>query len=57
VSGGIAALAGGLMPLAAMNGQFKLDPLSFDLDESLRIVAVAVVGGISSITGAVLGTC
>ena len=56
VSGGIAALAGGLMPLAAMNGQFKLDPLSFDLDESLRIVAVAVVGGISSITGAVLGT-
>jgi ABC-type branched-subunit amino acid transport system ATPase component len=56
MSGGIAALAGGLMPLAARNGQFKLDPLSFGIEESLRIVAVAVVGGISSITGAVLGT-
>jgi ABC-type branched-subunit amino acid transport system ATPase component/ABC-type branched-subunit amino acid transport system permease subunit len=56
VSGALAALAGGLMPLVAGNGQFKLDPITFDLAESLRIVAVAVVGGISSITGAVLGT-
>ncbi len=56
VSGGLAALAGGLIPLTARNGQFKVDGLLFDFDESLRIVSVAVVGGIGSITGAVLGT-
>ncbi|MEI8392466.1 MAG: branched-chain amino acid ABC transporter permease/ATP-binding protein [Actinomycetes bacterium] len=56
VSGGLAALAGGLLPLVARNAQFKVDGLLFDFDESLRIVAVAVVGGIGSITGAVLGT-
>ncbi len=56
VSGGLAALAGGLLPLAASNGQFMLNPLTFDIEESLRIISIAVVGGISSITGAVLGT-
>ncbi len=56
VSGGLAALAGGLLPLAASNGQFTLNPLTFDVEESLRIISIAVVGGISSITGAVLGT-
>lgn len=56
VSGGLAALAGSLIPLTARNAQFKIDPLFFDFDESLRVVAVAVVGGIASITGAVLGT-
>ncbi len=56
VSGGLAALAGGLLPLTAQNGQFKVDGLLFDFGESLRIVAIAVVGGVSSITGAVLGT-
>lgn len=56
VSGGLAALAGSLIPLTARNAQFKIDPLLFDFDESLRVVAVAVVGGIASITGAVLGT-
>ena len=56
VSGGLAALAGGLMPLVAKNGQFKIDGLSFDFEESLRVVAIAVVGGVGSITGAVLGT-
>ncbi len=56
VSGGLAALAGGLLPLVARNAQFKVDGLLFDFDESLRIVSVAVVGGIGSITGAVLGT-
>lgn len=56
VSGGLAALAGGLLPLTARNGQFKIDGLLFDFDESLRVVAVAVVGGVGSITGAVLGT-
>ncbi len=56
VSGGLAALAGGLLPLTAVNGQFKVDTLMFDFPESLRIVAIAVVGGVSSITGAVLGT-
>ena len=56
VSGGLAALAGGLLPLTAVNGQFKVDTLMFDFSESLRIVAIAVVGGVSSIMGAVLGT-
>ena len=56
VSGALAALAGGLMPLIAKNAQFKIDPLSFGFNNSLRVVAIAVVGGIGSITGAVLGT-
>ena len=56
VSGGLAALAGGLMPLIAINAQFKVDPLLFSVEDSLRLVAIAVVGGIASITGAVLGT-
>jgi ABC-type branched-subunit amino acid transport system permease subunit/ABC-type branched-subunit amino acid transport system ATPase component len=56
VSGGLAAFAGGLLPLTALNAQFKIDPLSFDFSESLRIVAIAVVGGVASITGAILGT-
>ncbi len=56
VSGGLAALAGGLLPLVARNGQFKIDGLLFDFDESLRVVAIAVIGGIGSITGAILGT-
>jgi ABC-type branched-subunit amino acid transport system ATPase component/ABC-type branched-subunit amino acid transport system permease subunit len=56
VSGGLAALAGGLLPLVARNGQFKIDGLLFDFDQSLRVVAIAVIGGIGSITGAILGT-
>ncbi len=56
ISGGVAALAGGLLPLTASNGQFTLSPLTFDVEQSLRIISVAVVGGISSITGAILGT-
>lgn len=56
ISGGLAAFAGGLLPLTARNAQFKIDTLLFDFNESLRIVAVAVVGGVASITGAILGT-
>lgn len=56
LSGAMAAFAGGLLPLTASNAQFKIDGLLFDFDESLRVVAVAVVGGIASITGAILGT-
>lgn len=58
ISGGLAALAGGLLPLTALNGQFGVNPGTqiFDVEQSLRIVAVAVVGGIASITGAILGT-
>lgn len=56
VSGAMAAFAGGLLPLTARSAQFKVDGLLFDFDQSLRVVSVAVVGGISSITGAVLGT-
>jgi ABC-type branched-subunit amino acid transport system ATPase component len=49
-------LAGALLPLADRSGQFKVDGLAFEFEDSLRIVAVAVVGGIGSITGAILGT-
>lgn len=55
VSGGLAALAGGLLPL--LSAQLELSPNGgwFDVEQSLRVVAVAVVGGIASITGAILG--
>lgn len=55
ISGGLAALAGGLLPL--LSAQAELTPLTgwFEVEQSLRVVAVAVVGGIASITGAVLG--
>ncbi|MEX1218135.1 MAG: ATP-binding cassette domain-containing protein [Acidimicrobiales bacterium] len=55
ISGGLAALAGGLYPL--LSAQAELSPSTgwFDVEQSLRVVAVAVVGGIASITGAVLG--
>lgn len=56
VSGGLAALAGALLPLADRSAQFKVDGLAFEFEDSLRVVAVAVVGGIGSITGAILGT-
>ncbi len=55
ISGGLAALAGGLLPL--VSAQLEISPNGgwFDVEQSLRIVAVAVVGGIASITGAILG--
>jgi ABC-type branched-subunit amino acid transport system ATPase component len=55
VSGGLAALAGGLLPL--LSAQLELSPNTgwFEVEQSLRVVAVAVVGGIASITGAILG--
>lgn len=52
ISGGVAAFAGGLF--AARNS--TLIPDFFTPDESIRVLAVSVVGGLSSITGAVLGT-
>jgi ABC-type branched-subunit amino acid transport system ATPase component/ABC-type branched-subunit amino acid transport system permease subunit len=51
VSGALAGLAGGL--LVGLVQQFTTD--QFNATASLRVVAVAVVGGIASITGAVLG--
>src|SRR5262249_8027020 len=51
VSGALAGLAGGL--LVGLIQQFTTD--RFDATASLQVVAVAVVGGLSSITGAVLG--
>ena len=55
LSGGLAALAGGLLPL--LSAQLELSPNTgwFDVEQSLRVVAVAVVGGIASVTGAILG--
>ena len=52
VSGGVGALAGGLM----VPGDGSVFPIEFPIDESLAIMSIAVVGGISSLTGAILGT-
>jgi ABC-type branched-subunit amino acid transport system permease subunit/ABC-type branched-subunit amino acid transport system ATPase component len=52
VSGGIAALAGGLYAASARS----VTPPFFAPELSLRIVAISVVGGIVSIMGAILGT-
>ena len=52
VSGGIAALAGGLY--AAVFRQFTSQFVQ--PDESLRIVSIAVVGGVTSVVGALLGS-
>jgi ABC-type branched-subunit amino acid transport system ATPase component/ABC-type branched-subunit amino acid transport system permease subunit len=52
ISGGVAAFAGGLFAA----GHTTQIPDFFVPAESLRILAVSVVGGLSSVTGAVLGT-
>ena len=52
VSGALAGLAGGC--LVGLLVQFTPD--RFQATESLTVVAIAVVGGLSSITGAVLGS-
>jgi len=52
VSGGIAALAGGLYA-----GVFREFSSQFvQADESFRIVSIAVVGGVSSVIGAIMGS-
>ena len=51
LSGGIAGLAGGL--LAGLNVQIRAD--SFGATQSLQIVALAIIGGVGSPSGAVLG--
>lgn len=51
VSGGLAGLAGGL--LAGLIVQ--ISPNGFPATESLRIVAMAIIGGVGSVAGAVLG--
>lgn len=51
LSGGIAGLAGGL--LAGLNVQIRAD--SFGASESLQIVALAIIGGVGSVGGAILG--
>ncbi len=52
LSGAYAGVAGALM--ASLLVQIEPDRV-FTPDESLRIVAIAVIGGLASITGAVLG--
>jgi ABC-type branched-subunit amino acid transport system permease subunit/ABC-type branched-subunit amino acid transport system ATPase component len=52
VSGGLAAFAGGLY--AASPSQISAP--YFAPEESLRIVAISIVGGVTSVIGAVLGT-
>ena len=51
LSGGIAGLAGGL--LAGLNVQIRAD--SFGATQSLQIVALAIIGGVGSAGGAILG--
>jgi ABC-type branched-subunit amino acid transport system permease subunit/ABC-type branched-subunit amino acid transport system ATPase component len=52
LSGGVAAFAGGLFAA----GHTTQIPDYFTADESIRVLAISVVGGLSSVTGAVLGT-
>jgi ABC-type branched-subunit amino acid transport system ATPase component/ABC-type branched-subunit amino acid transport system permease subunit len=51
VAGALAGIAGGLF--AGYQVQFGTN--AFPPEESLRVVAIAVIGGLSSITGAILG--
>ncbi|MDQ1726582.1 MAG: hypothetical protein QOK14_627, partial [Frankiaceae bacterium] len=51
LSGALAALAGGL--LAGLESQFRTD--EFIASESLRVVAIAIIGGVGSIAGALVG--
>jgi ABC-type branched-subunit amino acid transport system ATPase component/ABC-type branched-subunit amino acid transport system permease subunit len=51
LSGALAALAGGL--LAGLESQFRAD--DFLASESLRVVALAIIGGVGSIAGALVG--
>ncbi len=53
VAGGIAALAGGL--LAVLLPGFT-PSVEFEPNESIRVLAIAIIGGLGSITGAVLGS-
>ncbi len=55
VSGGLAAMTGGFL-VYLVNGfnASGTEPL-FDVSQSLRLVAVAIIGGIGSVGGAVLG--
>jgi ABC-type branched-subunit amino acid transport system ATPase component/ABC-type branched-subunit amino acid transport system permease subunit len=52
ISGGLAALAGGL--LAGARVTFTVD--DFAPEESLAMVAIVVIGGLGTITGALVGT-
>ncbi|MFA5883140.1 MAG: branched-chain amino acid ABC transporter ATP-binding protein/permease, partial [Acidimicrobiia bacterium] len=52
VSGGVAAFAGGLF--AARNA--TMIPDYFTPAQSIRVLSVSVVGGLTSVTGAILGT-
>ena len=52
ISGGVAALAGGLFAA----GHTTSVPDYFTPEQSLKVLAVSVVGGLTSVTGAVIGT-
>jgi len=52
ISGAMCGLAGGL--LAGLLVQF--DNQSFPVDASIQVVAIAVIGGLGSVTGPLLGT-
>jgi ABC-type branched-subunit amino acid transport system ATPase component/ABC-type branched-subunit amino acid transport system permease subunit len=51
IGGAIAGVAGGL--LAGLLVQF--DSTAFDVEQSLRVVSIVVIGGLASVAGAVLG--
>jgi ABC-type branched-subunit amino acid transport system ATPase component/ABC-type branched-subunit amino acid transport system permease subunit len=53
LAGGLAGLAGGLMASAIEN--VPLTERIFQVDDSLRLVAMVVIGGLASVAGAVLG--
>jgi ABC-type branched-subunit amino acid transport system ATPase component/ABC-type branched-subunit amino acid transport system permease subunit len=56
VSGGLAALAGCLYAYLLPGFNATGDASPFSPDASLRLVAIAIIGGVGSIGGAILGT-
>ena len=53
LAGGLAGLAGGLMASAIQN--VPLTERIFQVDDSLRLVSMVVIGGLTSVAGPVLG--
>ncbi len=55
VSGGIAAMAGGLLVFLLPGFEPAGAESPFNVDTSLRVVAIAIIGGIGSVAGPIIG--
>jgi ABC-type branched-subunit amino acid transport system ATPase component/ABC-type branched-subunit amino acid transport system permease subunit len=54
LAGGLAGLAGGLMAAAIQN--VPVTERTFQVDDSLRLVAIVVIGGLGTVAGPILGS-